>query len=227
MVIHSLPFKLGELQKMSDISKDNVRDRLGNVDQIRDLLFGQKIKEYDQRYENSTQRLDRIETELSQFQTEIRDRLTSLQESLTTEIRSGLDSLEKQLKYLSLTTHEQTSKLQQEIHLVEQKNVHGLESLQKAVTSQNNFFKHDLSHTREKLEEDILFLKGQVVGELEQGLAQLKEAKLSRIDLADVLFELCLKIKGTEFVPNLKEGSENHLKTDFLLPEQHGSESQH
>jgi t-SNARE complex subunit (syntaxin) len=212
---------MGEIHPMAEISKEEVRDRLGNVDQIRDLLFGHKIREYDQQYDSSTQRLDRIEMEFSQFQAEVRDHLTGLQESLTAEIRSGLDSLEKQIKYLSLTTHEQTSKLQQEIHLVEQKSIHSIDSLQKMVTSQNNFLKHDLSHTREKLEEDVQSLKHQVVVEIEQGLAQLKESKLSRVDLADVLFELCLKVKGTEFVPNLKEAADNHhVKTEFLLPEQ-------
>jgi t-SNARE complex subunit (syntaxin) len=212
---------MGEIHTMAEISKEEVRDRLGNVDQIRDLLFGHKIREYDQQYDSSTQRLDRIEKEFSQFQAEVRDRVTGLQESLTAEIRSGLDSLEKQIKYLSLTTHEQTSKLQQEIHLVEQKSIHSIDSLQKMVTSQNNFLKHDLSHTREKLEEDVQSLKHQVVVEIEQGLAQLKESKLSRVDLADVLFELCLKVKGTEFVPNLKEAADNHhVKTEFLLPEQ-------
>jgi molecular chaperone GrpE (heat shock protein) len=205
---------------MADITREEMRERLGNIDQIRDLLFGHKVREYEQQFESSDRRLEKLEAELSNFQVEMRDQIERLQESLATEIRSGLDSLEKKLKYLSLTTHEQTSKLQEEITLTDRKLSHGVESLLKDVKSQTSLFKEDLAQTKTKIAADFQDLKERVTEEVEQVFSNLKETKVSRADLADVLFEVCLKIKGTEFVPSLKEATENQMKTDFVLPEQ-------
>jgi SMC interacting uncharacterized protein involved in chromosome segregation len=205
---------------MTDIGKEEMKDRLGNIDQIRHLLFGNKIKEYEQLFESNDRRLDRLESELANFQSEMRDRLTQLQESLSSEIRSGLDSLEKKLKYLSLTTHEETSKLQQAIESTNKKLTQGVEALDKKVNYQANFLRNEVTQTREKLEGEFQILKQQFFAEMEKGMTDLKEGKVSRRDLAEVLFELCLKIKGTEFVPNLKEAAENQVQADFLLPEQ-------
>lgn len=205
---------------MNDISKEEMKDRLGNIDQIRHLLFGNKIKEYEQLFESNDSRLDKLESELANFQTEMRDRLTQLQESLSSEIRSGLDSLEKKLKYLSLTTHEETSKLQQSLESTNKKIVQGVESLDKKVNYQANFLRNELSQTREKLEGEFQLLKQQFFAEMEKGMTDLKEGKVSRRDLAEVLFELCLKIKGTEFVPSLREAADHQVQADFLLPEQ-------
>jgi hypothetical protein len=205
---------------MADITREEMRERLGNIDQIRDLLFGHKVREYEQQFESSDRRLEKLEAEVSNFQVEMRDRIDRLQESLATEIRSGLDSLEKKLKYLSLTTHEQTSKLQEEITLTDRKLSHGVESLLKDVKSQTSLFKEDLAQTKTKIAADFQDLKERVTEEVEQVFSNLKETKVSRADLADVLFEVCLKIKGTEFVPSLKEATENQMKTDFVLPEQ-------
>ncbi|MBF2019416.1 MAG: hypothetical protein IGR93_04690 [Hydrococcus sp. C42_A2020_068] len=205
---------------MSDIAKEQMRDRLGNIDQIRNLLFGKQIEEYEQRFKSCDSRLDKLESDLAGFQLEIRDRLTQLQESLSSEIRSGLDSLEKKLKYLSLTTHEETSKLQQAVNLTDQKISQGVESLDRKFNHQANFLKNEIAQTREKLEGEFQFLKTQIFAELEKGMLELKDSKVSRVDLAEVLFELCLKIKGNEFITNLKEVADNHVQADFLLPEQ-------
>jgi hypothetical protein len=205
---------------MTDIAKEEMRDRLGNIDQIRNLLFGKKIEEYEQRFERCDRRLDALESELANFQSEMRDRLTLLQNSLSSEIHTGLDSLEKKLKYLSLTTHEQTSKLQQANDLTNRKFSQGIEALDKKVNYQANFLKNEVTQTRDKLEEDFKSLKAQISAELDKGMSELKDGKVSRADLAEVLFELCLKIKGTEFVPSLKEAADNQVQADFLLPEQ-------
>lgn len=211
---------------MTDIAKEEIRERLGNVDQIRNLLFGNKIKEYEERFENSDRRLDKLESELASFQSEMRDRLTQLQDSLSSEIRSGLNSQEKKLKYLSLTTHEEINKLQQAIDANNNKFSHEVESLNQRTHSQARALKNEITQLKEGLEEEFRSLKEQIFAEVSKVNSELKEGKVSREDLAEVLFELCLKIKGTDFIPSLKEAAENHTKTDFLLPEQPDEQQQ-
>ena len=205
---------------MVDITKDEMRERLGNIDQIRDLLFGHKIREYEQRFEQCEQSLNKVTRELSVFESETRDRLDQLQDSLTTELRSAVDSLEKKLTYLSMRTHEQTHQLQKELQSAAQKSSQSIESLNQTLTEQTKFLKNDLVQTRDKLEQDMKSFQEQVLATIQKELLSLKDSKVSRVDLADILFQLCVKVKDNEFVPNFSETTENSTTSEFLLPEQ-------
>lgn len=208
---------------MAEITKEQMRERLGNIDQIRDLLFGHKIREYEQSFEACDRRLDKLEAELSDFQSQMRTHLDRMQYALATEIRSAVDSLDKKLKYLSLNTHEETTKLQEDLKSIAQHNSQYIESLNKNVATKISSIEDELSQTKDKLEEDIQILKTKVFEELEKGLSHLKETKLSRADLAELFFELCFKIKGTEIIPQLQEASDNsdtQTQAEFLLLEQ-------
>jgi chromosome segregation ATPase len=204
---------------MQAFEGDNVRDRLGNIDQIRELLFGHIIAEYEQRWEQSTQRLDRLETDLSSFQTEMRDRLNALQESLTAEFRERMDAFEKQVQYLGFTLHEQTTGLQYRVRDVEKNSGAGLDSLQTALTHQTNTARTELMETREQLEGSMRALEKHVFEEIDKELAAMREGKVSRTDFADALFDLCLKVKGADF-PKLAEAPGAAMGGEYLLPEQ-------
>ena len=100
---------------MTDVTKDEMRERLGNLDQIRELLFGQKIRDYDLFTEQCNHRLNRLESDFSAFQSEIRNQLVEVQDALTEEIHAAIDSLEKKLQYLNLTSQENLGTLQTQL----------------------------------------------------------------------------------------------------------------
>jgi uncharacterized phage infection (PIP) family protein YhgE len=209
---------------MVNFKPEDVRERLGNIDQVRELLFGHIVSDHEQRFDASMQRLSRLESEVASFQTEIRTQINQLQESLTNELRSGLSSLEKQVQYLSYNAHEQTNHLQYRVHEIEQKSDNGLNTLQQTVTSQTNGIKTDLTQTKEQLEAALRALEKRVFEEIDKDLTTMKSGKVSRVDLADLLFELCLKVKGADFIPQLPPGSAN--AGDYLLPEQNSAHHQ-
>jgi hypothetical protein len=205
---------------MADVSAEEMRERLGNIDQIRDLLFGHKSREYDQRFDKYEQRLSSLESTFANFQSEIRDRLTQLQDSLSTEIRSALDSLEKKQKYLTITTQESAAKLQHELSLVDQKTAHGVVALHQNLTSQGNALQAEMTEIRHEFDTEIQNLRNQIFDEFTKEISGLKDTRVSRAALAEVLFELCLKIKQNDFVSELSDSMNNSVKTELLLPEQ-------
>lgn len=205
---------------MADITRDEMRDRLGNIEQIRDLLFGNKIREYEQRFQQCEQNIDKLTRELSIFETETRDRLDQLQDSLTTEIRSVINSLEKKMKYLSMTTQEQINQLEKSLDSTLNNSSHQIESLNQTVTEETNYLRNDLTQTRDKLEKSMQSLQKQVFDIIKKESLTLKENKVSRTELADLLFELCIKIKGDELVENFAEHPEQTTSTELFLPEQ-------
>lgn len=190
---------------MAEITKDQVKGPVnsGNIEQIRDVLFGHKVKEYDQVLGDYERRLAKLEGEFGDFQTEARDRLNQLQEDLGGEIRTLVDALDKRLKYLTLTTQEATGKLQQQLQSNNQKQTQDLELLNKSLSSKLAFLKDELDRSRDRLDEEVQALRDQFFEELEKNVAGLQEAKVSRTDLAEILFNLCIKVKGNDSLPSL------------------------
>lgn len=199
---------------MAEITKEEMRERLGNIDQIRDIIFGAQLREYDSRF-------DKIESELSIMQQDMQARLEQLKTVLSAELRTAIDSWEKKLKSVSLNAQEDSADLRQQIDRTNRKFSTGLEALDESVDSQTTALREELSQTRERLIEDARGLKSQIFEELDRRFSMLREVKVSRDDMAELLFELGMRLKGTEFVPELKEVADNNLKSDFLLPERH------
>lgn len=210
---------------MAETKPELTSGRLGNIEQIREVLFGQKAEEYGKKFESYDERLDKVEADLTQLQTETRDRLRSLQETFSTELRATLDSLEKKLKYLSLTTHETTSNLQQQLQSTTSKNNQELESLNKSVNDKTSLLKEQLSDTRTQFSDDLQVLREQLFAELDKGFNYLKESKVSRSVLAEVLFEMCIKVKGSDVFSEFPDAGNNPISSSFLLPDEQEEEA--
>jgi gas vesicle protein len=202
---------------MSEVSKEEIRERMGNVELIRDIIFGAKLQEYDNR-------LDKLESQLSLLDKEMRDRTLAVKTECLTELRASVDSLEEKIKSLSLTSQRDNADIRQLIDRTYKSFSSSLESIDKTVVSQSSSIRKELSETREKLQEDTQSLKAQIFDELEKRFSMLKDVKLSRNDMADILFELGLRIKKAEFTPELKESARTNGSDDTLLIEASKSE---
>jgi DNA anti-recombination protein RmuC len=200
---------------MAEITKEEMRERLGNIDQIRDIIFGAQLREYDNRF-------DKIESDLTILQQDIQTRLEQVKSVLTTELRTAFDSVEKKFKSLSTTTQEESADMRQQIDRINRKFSTSIESLDEAIDSQTTSIRSDFSQSRDQLQEEIRSLKTQVLEELDRRFSVLREVKVSRDDMAEILFELGMRLKGSEFVPELKEVADNKsVDSGRLLPDRH------
>lgn len=205
---------------MADLTKNDMQNRLGNIEQIRDLLMGSQLEVYEQK-------LIEIEGSVAELKEQTDEKLNKMQGSLSAEIRAAFDSLEKKIKYLSLTTHEKTNNLAEKIEGNEELFTEELESLTKSINNKTTNLRGELEQLRGDVQEDVDLFKNQIFDELVKRFSLLKENKVSRDDLAEVLFELCIKVKGSEFVPDLKEAADRGMQADFLLPDQKPSEEEY
>lgn len=198
---------------MGEISKDEIRERLGNIDKIRDILLGSKLRDYDSRWE-------KIESNLSMFQQEIRERVEQTRTALSTDMRAAVDSLEQKIKALSLTSEEERVDLRQQIERTNKKFSNNIQALDEIVYNQTHSLKNELSETRDNLQQDIQTLREQILQELERRFFTLKESKVSRDDVAEVLLELGLRLKGAELVPELNNAAKDGVNDESLLLKQ-------
>jgi hypothetical protein len=197
---------------MRDITQEEMRDRMGNIDLIRDIIFGPKLQEYDSR-------IDKLESNLSLLEKETHDRIEQVKTDCLTELRSSVEALEQKIKSLSLTFQKDHADMRQLIDRTYQNFSGSLESIDKTLVSQTTSIRKELSETREKLQDDTRNLKSQIFDELEKRFSLLTNAKVSRNDMADILFELGLRLKGTDLAKELKEANNNNESNDVLFIE--------
>ncbi|MGB7891930.1 MAG: hypothetical protein WCF82_08515, partial [Microcoleus sp.] len=177
-------------------------------------IFGAQLREYDNRF-------DKIDSDLSMMQQDMQTRIEQVKTVLSSEIKVAVDSLEKKVKSLTSNSQEESADIRQQVDRINRKFSSSVEALDEAIDNQTSSLRDELSKTRDRLSEESRTLKTQVFEELDRRFSMLRDVKVSRDDMAEILFELGMRLKGTEFVPELKGVADNKLNTEFLLPERH------
>ncbi|MDJ1182092.1 hypothetical protein [Roseofilum casamattae] len=192
------------------VQANEMRDRLGNVDQIRDLLFGQDKEQIDTR-------LQQLESTIAELRQEMGDRLTQLQEEFASELKSNSYALEKKIQYISVTHTDDFTEAKQNLEQTQKKFNEQVTSIERTLKSQADVLQQTIATSKETIEKEMHGITGRIQAELEKHFLGLQDQKVSRDELAEILFDVCMKVKKTDFIREV-EGSE--MKADLLLPEQ-------
>jgi hypothetical protein len=185
---------------MSQMSKDDIRERLGNIDQIRDIIIGPQLREYENRF-------SKIESDVSLLQQQMRCHVEQIKGSFSIELKTAVESLEKKLKSVSASGQEEALDLRQQVDRLNRKFSSNIQSLDEALDSQTMSIREEVTQTKGQLQGDITALRDLVMEELERQFSQLTETKVSKDDIAETLFALGMRLKGTEFIPQLREAA--------------------
>ncbi len=205
---------------MGEITKAEMRQKLGNVSQLQDLLFGEEKKEFNDKFRQQTQTINNLESKQQEFQLLIEKQLEQLEKQLTLKIDSVSNTLEKKLQYLELTTKDLQAKLQQELDSVSQYSYESIDSLQNNLKIQANDLRTEITQSKANSNRDLELLKQQINERLELSLKQLSTGKVSRSDLAEALFELCLQLKEPSAELESPQNSDNGKVVELVLQEQ-------
>jgi hypothetical protein len=211
---------------MVELAAENIRQRLGNVEQIRDLLFGEKIKTYEHNFDRlesdiklCKDRLDDLENELQEWQRITEERFQQMQSSLSAEIKNTADNLSKKLHFSQTTWEDKNRKLERELTFSSNLHKENNNNLSKSFQAETKQIKYRLETVKEQLENQDKLLKEQILVELDKKIAELQDGKMSRKDLAEMLFDLCFRIKeNKEGIPALEEADNNHqIQAELIL----------
>jgi hypothetical protein len=204
---------------MSDITKEEIRKRLGNITKLQELLFGEQIDEYNQKFKQYSHKINQLENSQHKFQLVMEERFQQLETKILHQINSLTNSLEKKIKYFDITTKEEHQRIQQELDHISQHHFDNIDFLQNSLNAHTNSLKTEITQSKTALDRDLQLLKQQILTKLESNLSELSTAKVSRSDLAEVLFELCLKLKDSGKDFSLAETQTNQGRVDLMLPE--------
>ncbi len=188
---------------MTQMLREEVRERLGNIDQIRDIIFGAQIREYETRF-------GKLESDISLLQQEMRSHVEQLKINFASELKAGFENLEKKLKLFNLNNEEEAADLRLSVDRLNRKLSNSVQSLDEELDSQTKSIREEASQTKVQFEEEVLALRDLVLEEIEHRFSKLKQNKVSKDDMAETLFALGMQLKEKEFIPMLREaGDEN------------------
>jgi len=175
-----------------------------NVDQIRELIFGSQIKEFEERFKQLSTTLKTVEEKLH----------TALSESHVTlqkETNRSLEALEKKIDNLTSATQKERVKLKELIDTTD-------ESLQEQLNNQKDEFltkftilKETVSDENQKALNTIEKIRSEIEASLHAKITTLSDDKLSRDTMSQMLLDIAMKIQGTDIGTLLSEekASEN------------------
>ena len=171
-----------------------------NVDQIRDLIFGNQIKDFEAQFEKLNNTLSVMEEKMTKSFGEAHAKLQ-------TETERSLELLEKKIDTLSSSTQKERTKLKELIGNTD-------ENLHEQLTNQKDEFAAKLKIMRDnvtddnnKMTEKISAMQKEIQVVLEKGLAKLSNDKLSRDAMAQMFLDVAMQIQGTDMNAMLAQGT--------------------
>ena len=71
---------------MSEITKTEIRQKLGNITQLQELLFGEQTREINQKFDSYGDRLSHLESNYQKLQLVLDERFEELENKLVQQI---------------------------------------------------------------------------------------------------------------------------------------------
>lgn len=207
---------------MSDERVD-VSSRFGDIGQIREILFGSQLKEYSNRLDSLEGALkdlrEKTDQRLKELQEDSNRHIEEVKQGFSTGLQTAVEALGEQIKSMSLKDEEEKTDIRQEIDRLSKRLSSNVATLDEAIDKQTRSLREDLLSSHKKLQTDILDAKNRIFEELDKRASLLATDKIARKEMAEMFFELFLKLKGNEFAPPLQEGAESS-GSNYLLPEE-------
>jgi len=159
----------------------------GNVDKIRDILFGGHMRDYEKRFKRME---DRFAGENAHLREDLGQRIRALEEMLNSE----LDSLGDKVKAERQERQNMYQEMQQEIT--------GLKNeLNNRITQLDELFSKDMKQLRQHMHNKFQEVSTQIrqqneslTVQMKQEVAQLQEGKVNRSDLASFFTEFAVRL---------------------------------
>jgi hypothetical protein len=172
-----------------------------NVDQIREILFGAQMREYDQRFAQLEERLARETSELKadvrrrldSFEAYTRQEVESLSDRQNTERSERRESLDRISRGLTEATHG----LEKRVVQTEEQMSKGLRELRQSM----------MDHHR-NLADELMQCVGKAEALQNRRLEELRAGAMDRLALASLLAEVASRIRG-ECQVSVPEGTTN------------------
>ena len=161
----------------------------GNLDKVRDLLFGGQMRDYDRKFARLEERLVK---ETADLREEVRRRLSALEAYMKAEVESQSDRLRAEQEGRSAGDKELGRELRDSAQQFDQK----LSQLDDLVARNQRDLRQQLHTQHHELVDDIRQRVEDVLGRLAHEAQELRSDKTDRKALAALLTEMAMRLNG-------------------------------
>ncbi len=174
---------------MPDMGND-IAD-VGNIDKIRDILFGNQTRDYDKRFV-------RMENQLTQEAAELKSELLKRIDSLEVYIKQEIKDINQRLK-------NETNERADSITMVQRELKEAVESLNKKLLQEeenladkSTELRNQILDQSKQLSDDIMAKYDKTSSNLKMTAEELDDAKVNRSDLSGFFLDLAMRVSGDE-----------------------------
>lgn len=177
-------------EKKKRPSAEVISPGLGDIEKVRDILFGKYVASFEQRFAELESRL---EADVDQLKNKLIDKMGSMDKA----VNESLARLDTQMGQEKSTRDTQLLSLQNNLRDAEA-------ALQHAITSMEDQANQDLAVVRSSLEESLqdltdraLATQAELSAQIDQQKEDLQHDKVGRQSLALMLDEVAIKLRGS------------------------------
>jgi hypothetical protein len=165
-----------------------------NIDQLRDIIFGGQMREYEQRF---TRMEERLAKELADVREEVRDRCTALERY----VRDEFESITVELRVTQQSRATEERRLSQSIADAAKGAEERIAALSDLVTREHRELRAQLLEQTTTVTEDVQRRHADLLALVERDAAELRDGKADRAVLSALFMEVALRLRGDEVVP--------------------------
>jgi len=168
-----------------------------SIDKVRNILFGAQTKQYEQKFT----RLEKlVQKEIKNLRDQTDKNFDSLEKYLKKELESISDQLNTEKDERGETV-EDLSKMLKDINRNLDKKITKLND--KSIKSQRDLQEQILQQSKDLMVE-IRTKYEEISAQIERSVSELDKGKTDRIDLANLLLEVSMRLKGEFEIPEVK-----------------------
>jgi len=168
----------------------------GNIDQIRDIIFGAQMRDYEKRFARLE---DKMLSEAASLRSETSSRLDALELYIKQEVSGLLDQISQEREEREDDTRHLSDQLSQKAQEADKK--HG--QLQQSLNQSKSELREALLEQSKTLLHEIQTVRDTLNESLNRSNDELRDDKADRRALADMFSEIAMRLNG-EF--NLSKG---------------------
>ncbi|HET8830798.1 MAG TPA: hypothetical protein VFN86_01910 [Casimicrobiaceae bacterium] len=165
-----------------------------NIDQLRDIIFGGQMREYEKRFVRMEERLAK---EIAEMREEVRQRCAALERYA----RDELESVNAQMRNEQQSRGGEERRLGQAIAEMAKATDERTAALTEQVSRQHRELRAQLLEQTQTLTDDAQRRAADLLTTIDREAARLREEKADRTALSDLLVEVALRLRGESVVP--------------------------
>jgi len=183
------------------LSGDKGNAGTGSVDQIRDLLFGTQMQDYENRF-------NRMEEMVIERITGLKDETGNLLNSLESSVKKELDSLSDRLSEEKNERAQSMNDLSQELKSTSDSILKTIQQLSDTTETHNEELRQQNHDQFESLRNELQENKEDISNALDKAVLKLRHDTIDCAAFASMLSELADRIKNESTAPDPENGND-------------------